>query len=78
MKATRKDHVIIKCARRLIDKMDAPSPPVIHALRHGYIVKNRHYTLNGEFTKDVQLELKRMKKHCEQARKEEEEWKLQK
>ena len=23
MKATRKDHVIIKCARRLIDKLDS-------------------------------------------------------
>ena len=51
MKATRKDHVIIKCARRLINKMDAPSPSVIHAVRGGYIVRNRHYTLNGELQK---------------------------
>ena len=60
MKATRKDHAIIKCARRIINKLDAPHP-------------HRYYTLNGEFSKDVQVELKRMKKHCEQARKEEEE-----
>ena len=66
MKATRKDHVILKCARRLINKLDAPQP-------------RRYYTLNGEFAKDVQVELKRLKTHClheslEQARKEKEEW----
>jgi len=60
MKATRKDHVIIKCARRLINKLDSSRP-------------HRYYTLNDEFAKDVQLELKRMKKHCEQARKDKEE-----
>lgn len=59
MKATRKDHLIIKCARRLINNLDS----------------HRSYTCNDEFAKDVQLELKRMRNHCEQARKEEEEWK---
>ncbi len=55
MKATRKDHLIIKCARRLINKLHL----------------HRSYTCNDEFAKDVQLELKRLKDHCEQARKEE-------
>ena len=55
MKVTRKDWVIIRCARRLIDKLESG---------HTYI-------WNDEFSKNVQLELKRLKDHCEQARKEE-------
>jgi len=55
MKATRKDHVIIKCARRLINKLDSDIT----------------YMWNDEFSRTVQTELKRLKGHCEQARKEE-------
>lgn len=46
---SRQDDNIVKCAQRLVDKLS----------------KSPVYKYNGEFLKPVQLEIKRMKKHCE-------------
>ena len=44
----RQDDYIVKCAKRLVDKLNAGDC----------------YKYNGEFQKPVQVEIERMKKHC--------------
>lgn len=45
---SRQDDYIVKCARRMIEKLDA----------------GRAYKYNGEYMKPVQVEIERMKNHC--------------
>ena len=45
---SRQDDLIVRCAQRLITKQ----------------IKSPWYKLNGQYPKDVQVEIERMKKHC--------------
>ena len=46
---SRQDDNIVKCAKRLVAKLETPK---------------QAYKYNGEFHKSVQVEIERMKNHC--------------
>ena len=49
---SRTEDNIVKCARRMTEKL----------------AKSPYYKCNGEYPKDVQVEIKRMKEHCKIVR----------